>query len=57
MPGWRVTPGMIAEWLATDESNEPYMKRRTRLVSRLKRWLESEWKTRRLTAQQAVRPN
>ncbi|RAP76872.1 HelD family protein [Paenibacillus montanisoli] len=49
MPGWKVTPAMIKEWLATDESSEPYMKRRARLVSRLKRWLESEWKTRRLT--------
>ncbi|QHW29970.1 ATP-binding domain-containing protein [Paenibacillus rhizovicinus] len=49
MPGWRVTPAMIAEWLATDESSEPYMKRRARLVSRLKRWLESEWKARRQT--------
>ncbi|WP_219836753.1 3'-5' exonuclease [Paenibacillus sp. R14(2021)] len=49
MPGWRVTPEMITEWLSTDESSEPYMKRRNRLVSRLKRWLESEWKTRRLT--------
>lgn len=49
MAGWKVTPAMIIEWLSTDDSNEPYMKRRTRLVSRLKRWLESEWKTRRLT--------
>ncbi|NBC69267.1 UvrD-helicase domain-containing protein [Paenibacillus sacheonensis] len=47
--GWRVTPAMITEWLATDDVGEPYMKRRARLVSRLKRWLESEWKTRRLT--------
>lgn len=49
MAGWRVTHAMIVEWLATDEGNEPYMKRRTRLVSRLKRWLESEWKARRQT--------
>ncbi|NBD22364.1 HelD family protein [Paenibacillus glycinis] len=49
MAGWRVTPAMIAEWLATDDIGEPYMKRRARLVSRLKRWLESEWKARRLT--------
>ncbi|SDW24730.1 UvrD-helicase domain-containing protein [Paenibacillus sp. CF384] len=49
MPGWKVTPAMIVEWLSTDDASEPYMKRRSRLVSRLKRWLESEWKTRRLT--------
>ncbi|MFC4810365.1 HelD family protein [Paenibacillus sp. GCM10023250] len=49
MAGWRVTPAMIAEWLATDDVGEPYMKRRARLVSRLKRWLESEWKARRQT--------
>lgn len=49
MAGWRVTPAMIAEWLATDDGSEPFMKRRDRLVSRLKRWLESEWKARRQT--------
>ncbi|MFB9329804.1 HelD family protein [Paenibacillus aurantiacus] len=39
----------MREWLATDESGEPLMRRRERLVSRLKRWFESEWKARRFT--------
>ncbi|TYP77547.1 HelD family protein [Paenibacillus methanolicus] len=39
----------MREWLETDESGEPLMRRRERLVSRLKRWFESEWKARRFT--------
>ncbi|MCQ6557804.1 HelD family protein [Paenibacillus mendelii] len=47
--GMVLTPDVIKSWVLTDESNEPLMKRRTRLVSRLKRWFESEWKNRRMT--------
>ncbi|BBH19973.1 DNA helicase [Paenibacillus baekrokdamisoli] len=47
--GMVLKPAAIAEWIATDDYGEPFMKRRNRLVSRIKRWLESEWKTRRLT--------
>ncbi|QYR19680.1 AAA family ATPase [Paenibacillus sp. sptzw28] len=47
--GLVLLPVAIREWLITDYSGEPFMKRRERLVSRLKRWLESEWKARRYT--------
>ncbi|MFC5648525.1 HelD family protein [Paenibacillus solisilvae] len=47
--GMILRPSTIAEWIATDDRSEPYMKRRNRIASRIKRWLESEWKTRRLT--------
>ena len=48
MDGMVLHPHTIAEWIATDDRSEPFMKRRNRLVSRIKRWLESEWKTRRI---------
>ncbi|WP_274651448.1 HelD family protein [Paenibacillus humicola] len=47
--GMKLQPETIADWLAVDDRGEPLMKRRERLVSRIKRWFESEWKTRRLT--------
>ncbi|MBB3109498.1 DNA helicase-2/ATP-dependent DNA helicase PcrA [Paenibacillus phyllosphaerae] len=49
LPRMKLVPGKIAEWLATDEVGEPIMRRRERIISRLKRWLESEWKARGLT--------
>ncbi|UVI32609.1 HelD family protein [Paenibacillus spongiae] len=47
--GMVLTPDTVQSWMLTDESSEPLMRRRTRLVSRLKRWFESEWKSRRMT--------
>jgi len=52
-PGMSLAPERIREWLATDYGDEPLMKRRERLVSRVKRWLESEWKERRITDKSA----
>ncbi|MWC27915.1 HelD family protein [Paenibacillus sp. MMS18-CY102] len=53
-PGLKLSPNQIREWLNTDYGDdEPLMKRRERLASRVKRWLESEWKERRLTDKQA----
>jgi len=49
-PGLKLSPDRIREWFETDYGDdEPLMKRRERLASRMKRWLESEWKDRRLT--------
>ncbi|WP_246627773.1 HelD family protein [Paenibacillus oenotherae] len=47
--GMVLYPHTMKEWLATDDKEEPVMRRRERLVSRIKRWFESEWKTRRYT--------
>ncbi|EFM12487.1 UvrD/Rep helicase family protein [Paenibacillus curdlanolyticus YK9] len=53
-PGLKLSPDKVKEWLDTDYGgDEPLMKRRERLASRVKRWLESEWKERRLTDKQA----
>ncbi|MFD0711456.1 HelD family protein [Paenibacillus sp. GCM10027626] len=49
MAGMELQPKTMQEWLLTDESGEPVMRRRDRLVSRLKRWFESEWKSRGFT--------
>jgi len=53
MEGLVLQPETMREWLMTDESGEPMMRRRGRLVSRLKRWFESEWKSRNLTDRKA----
>lgn len=47
--GMALQPETMREWFRTDQSGEPLMRRRDRLVNRLKRWLESEWKSRGLT--------
>ncbi|GFN31783.1 HelD family protein [Paenibacillus xylaniclasticus] len=47
-PGMTLKPEQIRQWLTTDYGDEPLMKRRERLVSRVKRWMESEWKDRRI---------
>lgn len=49
LDGLALQPAMMKEWLATDIKDEPFMRRRERLISRIKRWFESEWKTRRYT--------
>lgn len=49
MDGFVLQPSMMKEWLAVDLKDEPIMRRRERLVSRIKRWFESEWKARRYT--------
>lgn len=50
--GLTLHPEAIREWLLIEDSYEPFMKRRERLVNRIKRWLESEWKARRFTDRQ-----
>lgn len=34
----------IREWFVTDISGDPLLRRRERIISRIKRWFESEWK-------------
>ncbi|GGD67513.1 HelD family protein [Paenibacillus nasutitermitis] len=48
IPGMTLQPSAIQDWLLIEDSYEPFMKRRERLVNRIKRWLESEWKARRI---------
>ncbi|AJY76676.1 HelD family protein [Paenibacillus beijingensis] len=48
LDGIVLQPAQIKAWYETDYGEEPLMKRRERLASRLKRWLESELKTRRI---------
>ncbi|MFC4775259.1 HelD family protein [Paenibacillus sp. GCM10023252] len=47
--GFRLRPSTIQEWYDTDYGDEPLMKKRERLASRIRRWLESELKTRGVT--------
>lgn len=44
LPGWKLLPSKMKEWHETDYGEESIMRRRERLVSRIKRWLESELK-------------
>lgn len=44
--GLVLKPSQIAEWYNTDYGEESLMKRRERLVSRIRRWFESELKLR-----------
>ncbi|MFX3634703.1 MAG: UvrD-helicase domain-containing protein [Candidatus Pristimantibacillus sp.] len=46
LPGLTLSPGMMREWYETDYGDEPLMKKRDRLVSRIRRWFESELKMR-----------
>ncbi|SDT48392.1 ATP-dependent DNA helicase, Rep family [Paenibacillaceae bacterium GAS479] len=49
LPGWRLSPERMKEWHETDYGEESIMRRRERMVSRIKRWLESELKARNVT--------
>ncbi|WP_424765489.1 HelD family protein [Paenibacillus sp. sgz302251] len=42
--GLELLPEQMREWYDTDYGEEPLMKKRDRLVSRIRRWLESELK-------------
>ncbi len=44
--GLVLKPGQMSEWYATDYGEETLMKKRDRLVSRIRRWFESEMKLR-----------
>ncbi|MCR2805536.1 HelD family protein [Paenibacillus soyae] len=46
LEGFTLTPSMMKEWYETDYGDETVMVKRDRLVSRIKRWLESELKHR-----------
>ncbi|QGG56564.1 UvrD-helicase domain-containing protein [Paenibacillus sp. FSL W8-1187] len=46
LPGFKLTVAKMKEWHETDYGEESIMRRRERLVSRVKRWLESELKQR-----------
>ncbi|MEK3882281.1 ATP-binding domain-containing protein [Paenibacillus sp. PL2-23] len=46
LDGFTLTPAMMKEWYETDYGDETVMVKRDRLVSRIKRWLESELKHR-----------
>lgn len=48
LPGLTLSPEMMREWYETDYGDEPLMKKRDRLVSRIRRWFESELKMRRI---------
>ncbi|MCA0754148.1 AAA family ATPase [Paenibacillus sp. N4] len=47
--GLELNPEQMQEWYDTDYGEEPLMKKRDRLVSRIRRWFESELKLRRVT--------
>jgi DNA helicase-2/ATP-dependent DNA helicase PcrA len=44
--GLKLTPRQMTEWYDTDYGEETLMKKRDRLVSRIRRWFESEMKLR-----------
>ncbi|NIK75448.1 DNA helicase-2/ATP-dependent DNA helicase PcrA [Paenibacillus castaneae] len=46
--GFELSPEQMREWYDTDYGEETLMKKRDRLVSRIRRWLESELKMRRI---------
>ncbi|MGG1633442.1 HelD family protein [Paenibacillus sp. NRS-1760] len=46
--GLELSPEQIREWYDTDYGEETLMKKRDRLVSRIRRWMESELKMKRI---------
>ncbi len=46
LEGWELKPEQMQEWFMTDYGEESLMEKRDRLVSRIRRWLESELKAR-----------